>query len=144
MTKLYRRGPGARVIDLVFRVMTRLGLGNGYRYLLTVRGRKSGRLLTTPVDVMEQAGSRWLVAAYGISAWVLNARVSGEVVLARSGRRETLRAVEVGPEESVPILRQYLVEVPVVRSHFDVTPGSSDQEFAAEAARHPVFRLAST
>lgn len=49
--------------------------------------------------------------------------------------------VELDPEESVAVLRQYLREVPVTRAYFDVTLDSADEEFAAEAAGHPVFRL---
>ncbi|MGW6354071.1 hypothetical protein ACWFR5_02470 [Streptomyces sp. NPDC055092] len=45
------------------------------------------------------------------------------------------------PEESIPELGQYLREVPVTRACFDVTLDSADEEFAAVAARHPVFRL---
>jgi hypothetical protein len=30
-----------------------------------VRGRRSGRVYETPVDVMDVGGRRWLVAAYG-------------------------------------------------------------------------------
>ncbi|MET7925302.1 nitroreductase family deazaflavin-dependent oxidoreductase [Streptomyces sp. NPDC005349] len=141
MTKSYRVGPGTRAVNRVFLTMTRLGMGKGYRYILTVNGRKSGRPYSTPVDVMSAGGERWLVAAYGVSNWVRNARVAGEVGLSRGGRSQKLRVVELGPEESVPVLRQYLREVPVTRAYFDVTLDSADEEFAAEAARHPVFRL---
>jgi hypothetical protein len=41
----------------------------------------------------------------------------------------------------VPVLRQYLWEVPVTRPYFDLTDESSDGQFAIEAARHPVFRI---
>ncbi|QEV21492.1 nitroreductase family deazaflavin-dependent oxidoreductase [Streptomyces alboniger] len=141
MAKTYRMNAGTRVINRVFHTMTRLGIGKGYRYNLTVRGRKSGRSYSTPVDVMSAGEERWLVAAYGVSDWVRNARAAGEVGLSRGGRSRTLGVVELGPEESVPVLRQYWREVPVTRAYFDVTAESSDEEFAAEVARHPVFRL---
>ncbi|MFB7709265.1 nitroreductase/quinone reductase family protein [Streptomyces sp. NPDC056105] len=141
MAKSYRVGPGTRAVNRVFLTMTRLGIGKGYRHILTVNGMKSGRPYSTPVDVMSAAGERWLVAAYGVSDWVRNARVAGEVGLSRRGRSQKWRVIELGPEESVPVLRQYLREVPVTRAYFDVTPDSADEEFAAEAARHPVFRL---
>jgi hypothetical protein len=53
----------------------------------------------------------------------------------------TLDISEVGPEESAPVLREYPTPVPVVRPYFDVTLASSLEVFAAEAPRHPVFRL---
>jgi hypothetical protein len=83
------------------------------------------------------------VAAYGVTNWVRNARVTGEVQIASGRHRETLRVAELAPEESVSVLRQYLREVPVTRAYFDVTPDSSDEQFAAESPRHPVFQLLS-
>ncbi|MGB8941439.1 MAG: nitroreductase/quinone reductase family protein [Streptomyces sp.] len=141
MAKTYRVGFGTRLINGVFQAMTRRGMGKGYRYILTVRGRKSGRLFSTPVDVMSAGGERWVVGAYGVSNWVLNARAAGEIELSRGGTSETVRVVELGPEECVPVLRQYWREVPVTRPYFDVTGDSTDEEFAAESVRHPVFRL---
>ncbi|MCZ4124717.1 nitroreductase family deazaflavin-dependent oxidoreductase [Streptomyces sp. H39-S7] len=141
MAKSYRVGAGTRAVNGVFAVMTRFGIGKGYRHVLTVRGRTSGQPRSTPVDVMESDGGRWLVAAYGVTNWVHNARAAGQVRIGRGGRSEDLRVVELEPAESVPVLRQYLREVPITRAYFDVTPDSTDEEFAAESVRHPVFRL---
>lgn len=141
MAKTYRIGTGTKLINLVFRAMTRRGLGKGYRHMLTVRGRKTGKLHSTPVDVMQDGDRRWLVAAYGVTNWVRNARTAGEVQIARGRYRETLRVAELAPEDSVAVLRQYLREVPVTRAYFDVTSDSTDEQFAAEAVRHPVFQL---
>lgn len=143
MAKTYRLGMGTRSVNLVFRTMTRLGLGKGYRHVLTVRGRKTGEPYSIPVDVMRNGDQRWLVAAYGVTNWVHNARAAGEVQLARGRYRETFHVTELGPEDSVPVLRQYLREVPVTRAYFDVTLDSTDEQFAAETAHHPVFRLIS-
>jgi len=41
MAKTYRFSVGARLINFVFRLMTRLGLGASYRHILTVAGRKT-------------------------------------------------------------------------------------------------------
>ncbi|MCO6009183.1 nitroreductase family deazaflavin-dependent oxidoreductase [Actinoallomurus purpureus] len=143
MAKNYRVGTGTRCVNLVFRLMTRLGRGKGYRHILTVRGRKTGELRSTPVDIMQNGDERWLVAAYGVTNWVHNARAAGEVQIARGRYRETLRVAELTPEDSVPVLRQYLREVPITRAYFDVTADSTDEQFAAEVSRHPVFRLVS-
>ena len=48
-------------------------------HLLTVRGRKSGLPRTTPVNLIEYQGRRWLVAPYREVAWVRNVRAAGEV-----------------------------------------------------------------
>ena len=37
----------------------RLGFAPGYMRLLEVRGRKSGKTFTTPVNVLEFQGKRW-------------------------------------------------------------------------------------
>jgi F420H(2)-dependent quinone reductase len=78
MARIYRRTTATRVINWVFTVLTRLGMGASYRHLLIVRGRKTGRLRTTPVDVMEAGGQRWLVAGYGPASWVSNARAAAK------------------------------------------------------------------
>jgi deazaflavin-dependent oxidoreductase (nitroreductase family) len=70
--------------------MTEFGMGASYRQILTVPGRKTGRLHSTPVDVIEQADSQWLVAGYGPANWVANARAAREVTLSRgAGRRRS-------------------------------------------------------
>jgi deazaflavin-dependent oxidoreductase (nitroreductase family) len=127
-------------VNAVMKLLIRLGLGGRHVYLLTVRGRKTGRPYSTPVTLIED-GDRWLVAPYGEVGWVRNARAAGQVELSRKGRTETLRSEEVPPEEAAPVLREYLRQVPVVRPYFDVRPNSPIEAVQAEAPRHPVFRL---
>jgi hypothetical protein len=44
--------------------------------------------------------------------------------------------------EAAPILKRYLTEHPhTVGAYFDVVKDAPLEDFAAEAARHPVFRL---
>ena len=122
--------------------MTQVGLGASYRHILTVRGRKSGQLRSTPVDVMTHKESRWLVAGYGPANWVANARAAGEVTLSRGGRSEMLAVQDASPSESVPVLRKYMREVRVTRRYFDARPDDPDEAIAAELRRHPVLKLA--
>jgi deazaflavin-dependent oxidoreductase (nitroreductase family) len=144
MSAKYRTNAGTRLVNAAFSALVRLGLGKDYRYILTVAGRKSGKPRSTPVDVMRNGQQRWLVAPYGTTNWVRNTRAAGQVILSRGGRRQTWRVTEVPAAERVPVLRLYLREVPVTRRYFDVTANSSDQDWAAEADRHPVFRLSPT
>lgn len=144
MAKTYRLGTGARLINSVFRLTTRLGLGAPYRYVLTVPGRKTGRLYSTPVDVIETAGNRWLVSAYGPSSWVRNTRAAGEVTLSRGGRFEKFKVVEPDAQTAVPALRAYIDQIEVTRPYFDADPGSPDTAIAAEVKQHAVFRLEKT
>jgi deazaflavin-dependent oxidoreductase (nitroreductase family) len=141
MAKTYRFGSGTRLVNWLFRLMTRVGLGASYRHILTVRGRKTGRLYSIPVDVVELGGQKWLVAPYGPVNWVHNARASGEVTLTRGSRSERFKVKEAGAPEAVPVLRKYLAEVPVTRPYLDAGPDSPDEAIAAELPEHPVFRL---
>jgi hypothetical protein len=134
-------GQPPALINWAFRMMVRLGVGASYRYVITVRGRKTGRIHSIPVDVMELDGQKWLVAPYGISNWVRNVRVSNDVTLMRGGRSEAFKTEEAGAPEAVPVLRKYIAEVPVTRPHFDAAPDSPDDAITAELPRHPVFRL---
>jgi len=121
--------------------LVRLGVKLPGTYLLSVAGRRSGKIHTTPVTLVEQGGQRWLVAPYGEVNWVRNARAAGRVTLRRGRQSETVTIVELGPQESAPVLKEYLKQVPIVQPYFDATPDSPLEAFVAEAARHPVFRI---
>lgn len=139
--KLRKRTVASRLVDRGFALLTRLGWGARYRHVLVVRGRKTGRLYSTPVDAIEYGGSRWLVAGYGRPAWAANVRAAGEVTLSRGGRTVRYRATEVDAEAAVPVLRTYIDQIRVTRPYFDASPDSDDATVAAELPRHPVFRL---
>lgn len=141
MATTYRLSAWRRLANCLVRALLSVGLGPPRTYLVTVRGRKSGRPRSTPVTLVIEGDSRWLVAPYGVVGWVRNARAAGSVALSRGRRSEVVRIAEVGPEESAPVLRRYVAEVPITRSFFDVTPESPLDAFRAEAPRHPVFRI---
>ena len=130
-----------RLVNALFRTLIRLGLGASYRYILTVPGRKTGRLYSTPVDVIEVEGQRWLVAGYGPASWVANARAAGEVTLSRGRRSDRFRVEDTAATAAVPVLRRYITEIRVTRPYFDANRDSPDDEIAAELPRHPVLRL---
>jgi len=141
MTQIYQLTPGRKLVNSFVSGLLQIGLQLGSTYLLTVKGRKSGRLFTTPVTLVEEDGQRWLVSPYGEVNWVRNARAAGEVVLTRGRRSETVSIAELSPAEAAPILKIYLKRVPVVRPFFDVTAQSPLEAFVTEASHHPVFRL---
>ena len=121
--------------------LARLGLAGRRTHVLTVPGRKTGRPRSTPVQLLFLEGERWLVAPYGVGDWVKNARAAGAVELTRARRTERVRVEEVGAEEAAPVLREYLRRTPIVKPYFDATKDAPLEAFAAEAARHPVFRV---
>ena len=141
MAKTYRLTTGIKLVNTVSRALLRIGLPLGSTYLLTVKGRKSGRLFTTPVTLVEDHERRWLVSPYGEVNWVRNARAAGQVTLTRGHHSETVPIVELSPADRAPVLREYLRHVWVVRPFFDVIPSSQLEAFVAEASHHPVFLL---
>ena len=141
MAKTYRLGRGRRLANRLVRALLRVGLGPPHTYLLTVRSRRTGRRLATPVTLVEEPGRRWLVAPYGEVGWVRQARASGTVTLGRGRRSATVGLVELPPAEAAPVLKRYLAAVPITRPFFDVGPSSDLAAFVAEAPRHPVFRI---
>lgn len=141
MARTYRLTRGTRLVNWVFAVMTRAGMGAPYRYVLTVRGRRTGRLYSTPVDVIDEAGRRWLVAGYGPSNWTLNARAASEVTLQRGGTSRRYTVSEPEPADAVPVLRKYMTQIRVTRRYFDAAADAPDDVIKAEVPRHPVFLL---
>jgi len=140
MAKTYQLGAARRLINTVMTVLLRAGLAGGHTYLVSVPGRRTGRTYSTPIILIEN-GQRWLVAPYGDVGWVRNLRAAGHATLSRGRHRERIAVSEVGPQEGAPVLREYLRRVAVVRPFFDVSPDSTLDAFAAEADRHPVFRI---
>src|SRR5574341_1149581 len=115
MAARYRLGAARRFVNALVRALLVVGLGPPRTYLLTVRGRQTGRPRSTPITLVEEARARWLVAPYGEVAWVRNARAAGSVTLSRGNRSETVRIAELGPAESAPVLTVYVTQVPVTR-----------------------------
>ena len=141
MARSYRLGFWRRWANRIIAALLRLGVSFPRTYLLMVRGRKSGRLYSTPVTLVEENGERWLVGPYGEVGWVQNARAARQVTLRRGRRSETVKIVELPPEDAAPVLKKYISQFPIVRPFFDVTRESDLQDFVAEAPRHPVFRI---
>lgn len=143
-----RKRPGwftTNVFNRAVAGLTRLGVSVWGARVLEVTGRKSGQPRRTPVNLLSFEGERYLVAPRGETQWARNLRASGEgrLLVGRS-RSERFVATELGDEQKPPVLRAYLkrwkLEVGIL---FDgVGPNSSDAELLAEAAKHPVFRLA--
>jgi deazaflavin-dependent oxidoreductase (nitroreductase family) len=140
------RAPGwftRNVFNRAVAFLTRHGVSVLGSRVLAVRGRTSGEWRTTPVNLLEHEGKRYLVAPRGEAQWVRNLRAAGSGEL-RVGRRvEGFRARELDADEKVPVLRAYLkrwkVEVGVF---FGGTgPDSSAEELRSIAPRHPAFEV---
>ena len=141
MSKQYQVNSMVRFANRFMIRLNRWGIAAPNSYVLTVRGRKTGKTYSVPVLLVEENGQRWLVSPYGEVSWVRNARAAGEVTLSRKGRSEVLKIHEAPPQESAPILKNYITREGIVRPYFDVQPEAPVEAFAAEAPRHPVFQL---
>jgi len=142
MAKTYRVNAFVRISNAMTTWLLRMGVKMGTMTLLTVRGRTSGKMRTTPVTLVELGGDRLLIAPFGTVNWVRNLRAAGSATLRRGRHRERVSAVELSNQEAAPILKQSLAGAPsYVTNYFDVTPDSPLADFEREAPRHPVFRL---
>ncbi len=133
-----------RLFNRAFGFMVGLGLGFKYNYLLQVRGRKSGKLYSTPIDLLEMDGKRFLVAPRGRTQWVRNAEAAGEVVLKRGSFRQSFHLKPIPDADKPRYLKAYLDRFKSeVQRYFPVPAGSDEQAFVPVASNFPVFELIS-
>ena len=122
--------------------MVGLGLGFSYNYLLQVRGRKSGKIYSTPIDLLERGGKRFLVAPRGRTQWVRNAEVAGEVTLKKGSKRHRYRLRALSDQEKPEILKAYLDQFKrEVQRYFPVQAGSPVEAFRELVQSYPAFEL---
>lgn len=127
--------------------LMRLGIPLGPLRLLSVTGRKSGKIYTTPVALVINGDESWLVAAFGEVGWVRNIRASGTAQLQNGRKVELVEVSEVDTASAAPILKQFLQRfgiVPFIPPYFKATRNSLLNEFEDEAQHHPVFRITKT
>jgi deazaflavin-dependent oxidoreductase (nitroreductase family) len=131
------------VANRLIAVATRLGLSLAGSRVLEVKGRKSGEWRTTPVNLLEFEGRRYLVAPRGNTQWVRNMRVSGSGRLVLGRRVEEFTATEVPLGDRPPLLRAYLEKWKWEVGAFfgGVGPDASEEELRRIAPDHPAFRI---
>jgi deazaflavin-dependent oxidoreductase (nitroreductase family) len=131
-----------KIFNRVFGFLVGIGLGFSYNYLLQVRGRKSGKLYSTPVDLLDRNGQRFLVAPRGRTQWVRNAEAAGEVTLKKGTSKQRFRLRPVGDAEKPEILKAYLDTFKrEVQGYFPVAAGSPVESFVELTGSYPVFEL---
>src|SRR6516225_9689897 len=117
-----RPGVVERSFGRMLRYLVWIGLVRGHFYVLEVRGRKSGRTISLPVDLLDLDGQLYLVCARGNSNWVRNARTASEVVLVRAMRRRRYAVRELPSELRPPVLKAYLDRFAVEVQRFFPVP----------------------
>ncbi|HZR58334.1 MAG TPA: nitroreductase family deazaflavin-dependent oxidoreductase [Terriglobales bacterium] len=140
------RAPSAaeRIFNRLFGFLIGIGLGFSYNFLLEVRGRKSGKLYSTPINLLELNGKRFLVAPRGRTQWVRNAEAAGEVVLKKGSTRRKFRLRLLADAEKPEVLKAYLDTFKrEVQRYFPVPAGSASEVFVPLLDSYPAFELVS-
>jgi len=131
-----------RTFTRVFGVLLTLGIGLAHNYLLEVRGRKTGRIYATAVDVLTLNGQRFLVAPRGRTQWVRNAEAGCGVRLRKGRHTEDVRLRRVPDEQKPEVLKAYLDRFKLsVQRYFPIPAGSPVADFTSLVDRYPVFEL---
>jgi deazaflavin-dependent oxidoreductase (nitroreductase family) len=132
------------VFNRVVKGLTRMGVSVRGSRVLEHRGRTTGKAHHVPVNLLTIEGKQYLVAPRGETQWVRNVRAAeGRLVLILGRHRQACTAREIPVSDSVTILRAYLRRWKFETGMFfdNVTPDSTDAEWAAEAPNHPVFEI---
>jgi deazaflavin-dependent oxidoreductase (nitroreductase family) len=140
------RAPGwftRNVVNRAVEFLTGRGVSIAGSRVLAVRGRTSGAWRTTPVNVLDHHGRRYLVSPRGEGQWVRNLRAAGTGELRLGRRTEAFRGRELPDEEKVPVIRAYLERWKFEVGMFfgGVGPDSSDADILAIVGEHPVFEV---
>src|SRR5437867_12347046 len=88
--------------------LLRIGTPLGPNALLTVRGRKSGQLRTSPVALVEMHGRRWVRCPFGDVNWVRNLRAAGGASITVTRRPVSVEAIDLPSAEPSCILLDVL------------------------------------
>jgi len=134
-------------MNRVIVALQRRGLALGTMRVLSVPGRKSGEMRTTPVSPLVVGGQRYVVGGSTEAEWVKNVRASGWGIVADGREEERVRLVEMPVEQRGPILREFPKKVPggipFFRSMYELPKDKEalPEAFAALAPRCAVFHL---
>ena len=142
-TRYIGAGGGTAILNSAVAALTKLGISLMGSRVLYVRGRKSGELRSTPVNLLAVDGTNYLVAPRGHTQWVRNLRVAGNGELHVGRRVEVFTATELADEAKPAILRAYLKRWKFeVGMFFDgIDEKSSDEELLDIAPGFPVFEI---
>jgi hypothetical protein len=131
-------------MNQVIKALQRIGIAFFSFHLISVPGRRTGRLRTTPVSPFAVEGQRYILS-FGRTEWVKNARQGGWGILGRGRQQMKVALVEMRPPESRRIVREFPRQIPAgvqffVRLGLVEPPGGPDQ-FEAAAGRLALFRI---
>jgi deazaflavin-dependent oxidoreductase (nitroreductase family) len=133
----------ANAFNAVTKWLTARGISLLGSRVLAVRGRKSGEVRTTVVNLFTHEGERYLLAPRGHTQWVRNLRATGEGELRLGRRTERFTPVEIEDADKPPLIRLYLRKWAwETGAFFDgLKADSPEADIAAAAPGFPVFRI---
>ena len=142
LPELQKPSAVAGIFNRVFGFLVGLGIGPGYMRVLQVRGRKTGRVYSSPVNVLQFQGKSYLVAPRGRTQWVRNSEVTREIVLKRGRTQQSFRLCPIPDAQKPEILKLYLDSYKsAVQRFFPVRAGAPAEDFRPIAHSYPVFEL---
>jgi deazaflavin-dependent oxidoreductase (nitroreductase family) len=132
------------VFNTIAKWLTARGVSLLGSRVLAVRGRTSGEVRTTVVNVFTVDGERYLLAPRGHTQWVRNLRAAGAGELRLGRRTQRFAPVEIADADKAPLIRLYLRKWAwEAGTFFDgLTADSPEADIAAAAPGFPVFRIA--
>ena len=131
------------VVNPLVSALVKLGVPLKGAGVLSVRGRTTGEWRSVPVNPLSFEGEQFLVAPRGETQWVKNMRAAASGRIRRGRRTQEFTAVELDDAMKPQVLRAYLKEWAwEVGAFFDgVGADSTDEQLAAIAPKHPIFRI---
>lgn len=100
--------------------------------ILTVRGRKSGKWISTPITPIDFNGHVFLVAPRGETQWVRNLRQENKARLTTKGKIQQIATKEISGKLQIAVVTKYQERVKISKSQFSLLPNPSD---------HPTFKV---
>lgn len=145
MTSAHRRPTYLVPANAAFKFLARFGITFGPINILTVTGRTSGELRSTPVSPVNIGQRRFPLAPIPKTAWASNARVNPSATLASGRAREAVRLSEV---HDPALVREVMTAFPSQVPHgvrlfiaLGLVTTSSPDEFAAAAPAVAAFEI---
>jgi deazaflavin-dependent oxidoreductase (nitroreductase family) len=148
-----------RLLNPAMRLLLATPLPAGPNVLLIVRGRRSGRLRSSPVAFLDLGEAGYLQAASNDVDWVQNLRLAHEAVIRRGATVRRFQATEMAPEAAGQVLHGVLAPFPrsgLIRAaagedrppagvlhYFRLRVDNDPADYISVAERQPVFELRS-
>lgn len=134
---------GANMFNDFAKWLTARGISLMGSRVVAIRGRKSGEIRTTVVNLFDKDGERYLLSPRGHTQWVRNLRAAGEGELRLGRRTEKFTPVEIADADKPELIRLYLRKWAwETGAFFDgLKADSPEADIAAAAPGFPVFRI---